>query len=95
MSEAADFSRPKFLRQRADMQIETVRHAVAKLQRGGQTVTLAHILGWVEESFITGAQCMADAIQIEMNSIYLEERDQREQLARAGVLVEMTDNLHG
>ena len=84
-------SRSSFLRARADQRIEIVRNTAGKLQRGGETVTLAHILGWVEEAFIDGAQRMADAVQIEMNQIHLDERAEREAAARSGVLVEMQD----
>ena len=55
------------------MRTETIRHTLAKGIRHGQPYEVADHLALHRETFLAGAQAMADAITIEQSALKLRE----------------------
>ena len=77
--------RTESIRRACDMRTETVRHTLAKGIRHGQPYEVADHLELHRESFLAGAQAMADAITIEQAALKL--RELAEQGAAGSVIV--------
>lgn len=70
--------RTESIRRACDMRTETVRHTMARGVRNGQPLEVADHLALHRESFLAGAQAMADAITLEQSEQLLAAIDEQE-----------------
>lgn len=77
-------ARTNTLNRACDMRTETVRHSLARGIRHGQPYEVADHLDLHRETFLAGAQAMADAITEEQGLLKLRELDEQ---AAAGNVV--------
>jgi hypothetical protein len=70
--------RTESIRRACGLRTEAVRHALARGVRHGQSYEVRDHLKLNEESFLAGAQAMADAITLEQSEQQLAELDETE-----------------
>lgn len=70
--------RTESIRRACGLRTEAVRHALARGVRHGQPYEVADHLKLHEESFLAGAQAMADAITLEQSEQQLAALDEAE-----------------